>query len=501
MRRFRQGDAPVILYSPRGIKLFDFGLNRIIETDDEDLSNLLLAMGAIEIPPVVPPVPQDLTEVAARINALDGRVVVIEGRADIKSVGTGLSLSGAGELSATGSGSGGQGPPGEKGADGYSPTVAVTDITGGHRVTITDVQGPHAFDVLDGGGDSYTKAETDAILASKSFVATYNVTTAQELIGYLDSAKEPFAPILVKRGSDYYTAALATKSGDDKVIVRVIGSGSGDYIVFNYTITGNIWASSSYVFQKKLESGASIKTVNNQSLLGSGNIDISGGGGGNSFLITKGTTTYTEIEANKGKEFWFADADEPTYAARPVIACVVREAQGQAYVTVWKTVNSNEVWVVDKINGWSLAQTNPFARTSELGDLSSLNTTAQTDVVSAINELKFSIDGLGEPFRVKQWQDNSLNITIPSCTQDATNINIPKLTYTISGEEGEQYQIAGMIAYEIFDASSGGNRINFIPVCQFTGNDQKELSVRGCVMGPNSKVAKRISAWVLLKHR
>lgn len=39
------------------------------------------------------------------------------------------------------------GPPGD---DGISPTVTVTDITGGHRVTITDADGDHTFDVMDG---------------------------------------------------------------------------------------------------------------------------------------------------------------------------------------------------------------------------------------------------------------------------------------------------------------------------------------------------------------
>lgn len=34
--------------------------------------------------------------------------------------------------------------------DGFSPTVSVTDITGGHRVTITDKGGEKTFDVMDG---------------------------------------------------------------------------------------------------------------------------------------------------------------------------------------------------------------------------------------------------------------------------------------------------------------------------------------------------------------
>lgn len=45
-------------------------------------------------------------------------------------------------------------PAGEDGEDGVSPTVSVTDITGGHRITITDASGPKTFDVMDGGGGS-----------------------------------------------------------------------------------------------------------------------------------------------------------------------------------------------------------------------------------------------------------------------------------------------------------------------------------------------------------
>lgn len=43
-----------------------------------------------------------------------------------------------------------KGADGKNGADGYSPSVAVSDIDGGHRVTITDKNGENAFDVMDG---------------------------------------------------------------------------------------------------------------------------------------------------------------------------------------------------------------------------------------------------------------------------------------------------------------------------------------------------------------
>lgn len=42
------------------------------------------------------------------------------------------------------------GSDGKDGADGFSPLVSVTDITGGHRVTITDKDGEKTFDVMDG---------------------------------------------------------------------------------------------------------------------------------------------------------------------------------------------------------------------------------------------------------------------------------------------------------------------------------------------------------------
>lgn len=48
---------------------------------------------------------------------------------------------------------------GEDGAPGISPTITVTDITGGHRVTITDATGAHPFDVMD--GDNYVLTAQD----------------------------------------------------------------------------------------------------------------------------------------------------------------------------------------------------------------------------------------------------------------------------------------------------------------------------------------------------
>ena len=54
-----------------------------------------------------------------------------------------------GDTGATGP-QGRPGPQGKPGADGYSPIITITEITGGHQVTITDADGPHVFDVMNG---------------------------------------------------------------------------------------------------------------------------------------------------------------------------------------------------------------------------------------------------------------------------------------------------------------------------------------------------------------
>ena len=288
----------------------------------------------------------------------------------------------------------------------------------------------------------------------EAFVATYGTTTAQEIIAHLEGDSP--LPMFVERNGSYYTVTTAAKQAANKIIIRTFATLGGEFYMFTYTITDGAWSSASSGFQQLLASGQNIKTINGQSLLGSGNMVISGGGtpvvdgttikihndalmgtavtaggsqdksvtvtgingtavevdlnndptvnvvspmlfnetvelqkklvsgtniktvggqsllgsgdipisggGGNSFLITKGTTTYAQLVANKSKEMWFVDPAETTFAPRPVIACVVREASQQVLITVQKTTSSNEVWQVGSDNAWSVVQTNQFLK-------------------------------------------------------------------------------------------------------------------------------------------
>lgn len=55
-----------------------------------------------------------------------------------------------GEIDVEISGSGPRGAKGDTGDDGFSPIVTVTEISGGHRVTIEDAAQTQTFDVMDG---------------------------------------------------------------------------------------------------------------------------------------------------------------------------------------------------------------------------------------------------------------------------------------------------------------------------------------------------------------
>lgn len=160
------------------------------------------------------------------------------------------------------------GAPGAPGEDGFSPEITVEEITGGHRITITTKTGTESFDVMDGQGGG---SDDDV------FVATYGVTTAQQINAFLDS-DDPKAPMVVKRGNDYYTVITTAKQAENKVIIRTFATLSGAFYIFTYTVTDNTWANANYGVQQMLVSGTNIKTINGQSILGAGNIDVGGGG-------------------------------------------------------------------------------------------------------------------------------------------------------------------------------------------------------------------------------
>lgn len=121
------------------------------------------------------------------------------------------------------------------------------------------------------------------------------------------------------------------------------------------------------------------------------------------------------------------------------------------------------------------------------------------------DDLQFQIDGLGEPFRLKDFSQ-TINVTIPSISADIANTQIPSVDIDLdvidpTGALNEQFAISSLGKYEVYDAVSGGNRLNVVPVCTFSMSGQRILRIRFMCAGPNPKTARRIDGAILLKHR
>ena len=118
---------------------------------------------------------------------------------------------------------GSTGPAGSDGQDGVSPIVSVSEITGGHRVSIQDADGTSSFDVMDGqdgkdgqsgaaGADGITPTigangnwylgDTDTGKPSRGETGPQGTAGPQGETGQTGAAG--YTPV---RGTDYWTAA------------------------------------------------------------------------------------------------------------------------------------------------------------------------------------------------------------------------------------------------------------------------------------------------------
>ena len=83
---------------------------------------------------------------------------------------------------------------GEQGQPGYSPTVTVTDITGGHTVTITDKTGDHSFNVMDGQqgepGDPTELIDDESTAENKVWSASKVSGTVSNLNGAINDKQD-----------------------------------------------------------------------------------------------------------------------------------------------------------------------------------------------------------------------------------------------------------------------------------------------------------------------
>lgn len=142
------------------------------------------------------------------------------------------------------------------GKDGISPVIAVTAISGGHKVTVTDKNGQKSFDVLDGepgepgytpkkGKDYWTDSDkseiVDAVLEEmpeqgggepEVFWAIYDETTSDEILNAFNSEKMCYLQ------DGVYTAQIAYIRNGTAIFVGYNQNGS----MLTYTCKSGVWS-------------------------------------------------------------------------------------------------------------------------------------------------------------------------------------------------------------------------------------------------------------------
>lgn len=130
---------------------------------------------------------------------------------------------------------------GEKGADGFSPTVSVTETTNGHTVAITDVNGTQSFDVLNG------KDGKDGASGGSSGGASVVYSTDETAIGTWIDGKTIYRkvyqiPKLDSVDGDFDRTDVNLNLEVDSIInihpIWKYGNNSGTVIVGNYCTLG-----------------------------------------------------------------------------------------------------------------------------------------------------------------------------------------------------------------------------------------------------------------------
>lgn len=137
-----------------------------------------------------------------------------------------------------------KGAPGDPGTPGISPTVTVTDITGGHRITITDAEGAHSFDVMDGdAADAPVQSvngQTGAVVLDAADVGagTYSKPSGGIPASDLAAGVIPTVPVqdVQVNGSSVLSGGVANVPIADSSNLGVVKAGSSTQIYANGSV-------------------------------------------------------------------------------------------------------------------------------------------------------------------------------------------------------------------------------------------------------------------------
>lgn len=110
---------------------------------------------------------------------------------------------------------------GEPGDPGYSPTVDVTEIDGGHRLTVTDAEGTETADIMDGANGTSPTVTITAITGGHR--VTITDATGTKYFDVLDGADGSGAGDMLSSAYDP-DLAVKTAGGIPKYVDSIVGT-------------------------------------------------------------------------------------------------------------------------------------------------------------------------------------------------------------------------------------------------------------------------------------
>lgn len=125
------------------------------------------------------------------------------------------------------------GQDGEDGKDGVSPTITVTAITGGHRVTITDAEGTKSFDVMNGDSAAVATLSEITLFASEWVGEESPYSQEVNIYGITQYTKVDLLPS-VEQLAIFHNKDLAFVTENEDCVVKVYAI--GDKPTSDYTM-------------------------------------------------------------------------------------------------------------------------------------------------------------------------------------------------------------------------------------------------------------------------
>lgn len=209
-------------------------------------------------------------------------------------------------------------------------------------------------------GTTYSIQDENATKTVELTQAQYNALTVKD--------PNTFYVITDAQGADL--TAIENRLSEDEEVTAAGLNALNDRLSEDEEVTAAGLNTLNESKQDTLISGTNIKTINNESILGSGNINIQGGGGTVESAITSGSTNAVESKAiwsattfNKGILLTFNGQDSTNYPE----GCGKLVVNVRGYGSTTIVFKNNEGWHLGRIEIQNLDGINISVDTSEFG--------------------------------------------------------------------------------------------------------------------------------------